>query len=71
MSTCSWATPRVSCPPTPVSGDVDIRLPDGQSYVFDTRTGSGDIDNNLPQTNGADHRIQVETGSGDITIGDG
>jgi DUF4097 and DUF4098 domain-containing protein YvlB len=50
------------------SGDVDLSLPDAQTYLFDTRTGSGDIDNDLPQTGTADHRVQIQTGSGDITI---
>jgi hypothetical protein len=50
------------------SGDVEIRLPDGQSYVLDVQSGSGDSRVEIPQQPTAEHRVQVRTGSGDISV---
>ena len=53
------------------SGDVDITVPGGQSYAVTSRTGSGDRDINVPQQSTSDRKIEVQTGSGDISVSGG
>jgi len=53
------------------SGDVDIKVPENQSYAVTYRTGSGDTDINVPQQSTSDRKIEVQTGSGDISVSGG
>jgi hypothetical protein len=53
------------------SGDVDIKVPNNQSYAVAFRTGSGDTDINVPQQSTSDRKIEVQTGSGDISVSGG
>jgi Putative adhesin len=50
------------------SGDVEIRVPRNQTYDVAVQSGSGDTEVNVPQQGAAAHRIQVRTGSGDISL---
>ena len=50
------------------SGDVEIRVPSAQTYAVDVETGSGDTRIDVPDESTAGHRIQVRTGSGDISL---
>lgn len=53
---------------TAESGDVEVRLPDGQTYAVDAHTASGDTEIDIPRQDTADHRVEVSTGSGDIEV---
>ncbi len=53
---------------TSQSGDVEIRLPNSQTYAVDAQTTSGDRDIEVAEQSTADHRIQVRTASGDIEV---
>ena len=53
------------------SGDVDIKVPENQSYAVTYRTGSGDTEINVPQQSTSDRKIEVQTGSGDISVSGG
>ena len=53
------------------SGDVDIKVPENQSYAVTYRTGSGDTDINVSQQSTSDRKIEVQTGSGDISVSGG
>ena len=43
-------------------------MPNDQTYDVDAQTGSGDTDVVVQRRDDAESRIQVETGSGDITV---
>ncbi|HEU4332362.1 MAG TPA: DUF4097 family beta strand repeat-containing protein [Lapillicoccus sp.] len=51
-----------------VSGDIDLRVPRGDTYAVDANTTSGDVDVNVPRQTDATNRIDVRTASGDITV---
>jgi hypothetical protein len=49
------------------SGSVELTVPAG-AYRLSTRTGSGSMDVRIPSDPGAPHLLDIETGSGDITL---
>ena len=51
-----------------VSGDIDLRVPRGDTYAVNSETTSGDVDVDVPRQSDAAHRIDVRTASGDISV---
>jgi hypothetical protein len=52
------------------SGNVEVTVPAG-SYRVNARTGSGDTDIGVPNSPGSAHLLDLDTGSGDITLLEG
>lgn len=51
------------------SGDVDVELPLGdEAYAVSVRTGSGDQDVDVRTDPSSDRLVDVETGSGDVSL---
>ena len=51
------------------SGEVDVELPAGdEAYDVSVRTGSGDQDVGVRTDPSSDRRVDVETGSGDVSV---
>ncbi|HEU5000030.1 MAG TPA: DUF4097 family beta strand repeat-containing protein [Lapillicoccus sp.] len=51
-----------------VSGDIDLRVPAGDTYAVTSNTTSGDVDVDVPRQSDATHLIDVRTASGDISV---
>jgi hypothetical protein len=50
------------------SGDLVVTVPSGQHFRVDASTGSGDKHVDLSNDTGADHHLDLQTGSGDLTV---
>lgn len=52
------------------SGDITITVPQGR-YRVNARTGSGDSTINVPDNPAGEHLVEIDSGSGDITLVNG